>query len=163
MAKVICKTCANKFFARDSHIERGWGMFCSLKCKHVGMRVRIVKNCFICDKVLFKTKSKIKNSKSGKFFCSKSCQTKWRNSVYSGPKHLGWKNGFSTYRKDLLQSNILRICTLCHEKDERVLAVHHIDENHSNNSLENLAWLCHNCHYLVHHDSVEKQRLLKAL
>lgn len=158
MIKTICKTCKNSFLARDSHVSRGWGIFCSAKCKHIGMRNRTTKYCYICDEILYRTNTQVKNSKSGKFFCSKSCQTKWRNSVYSGSKHLGWKDGFSTYRKDLLRSGVLQICALCKEKDLRVLAVHHLDENHSNNSLENLLWLCHNCHYLVHHDKLEKLR-----
>jgi predicted HNH restriction endonuclease len=38
----------------------------------------------------------------------------------------------------------------------RVLAVRHIDQNHKNNNVENLAWLCHNCHHLVHNDKVEQ-------
>jgi hypothetical protein len=52
---------------------------------------------------------------------------------------------------------------LCSTKDERVLAVHHIDHNRLNNKLDNLAWLCHNCHHLVHHDNVEKHRFLEKL
>jgi predicted HNH restriction endonuclease len=41
--------------------------------------------------------------------------------------------------------------------------VHHIDKDRTNNTLKNLAWLCHNCHYLVHHDKLEMQRFLKSL
>ncbi len=43
------------------------------------------------------------------------------------------------------------------------MAVHHIDEDHNNNELGNLAWLCHNCHHLVHHDNVERQRFLALI
>lgn len=50
------------------------------------------------------------------------------------------------------------MCTLCKTEDKRVLATHHIDRNRLNNSVNNLAWLCHNCHFLVHHDNVETQR-----
>ncbi|MBI4281264.1 HNH endonuclease [Candidatus Uhrbacteria bacterium] len=35
-------------------------------------------------------------------------------------------------------------------KNNRVLLVHHIDENRKNNVLSNLVWLCRNCHFLVH-------------
>ena len=29
--------------------------------------------------------------------------------------------------------------------------IHHKDKNPLNNALENLVWLCLNCHYLAHH------------
>jgi predicted HNH restriction endonuclease len=54
-------------------------------------------------------------------------------------------------------------CLLCKEKDKRVFAVHHVDGNHKNNKVSNLTWLCHNCHHLVHCDSVEWKRLADKL
>ena len=55
------------------------------------------------------------------------------------------------------------ICKRCGLDDKRVLAVHHIDQNHFNNKPENLTWLCQNCHFLVHHDKVEKQKFLAKI
>jgi predicted HNH restriction endonuclease len=43
------------------------------------------------------------------------------------------------------------VCVLCKVSDKRILAVHHKDNNRKNNKVENLVWLCHNCHILVHH------------
>ena len=38
-------------------------------------------------------------------------------------------------------------CAVCgYNEDERILEVHHIDENHSNNDIGNLCILCPNCH-----------------
>jgi hypothetical protein len=119
--------------------------------------------CCSCSKEIYKTPTQIKRSKSKKYFCSKSCQTKWRNTQYVGKKHKNWKDGYSRYRKILLDSTISQVCLMCREKDVRVLAVHHIDQDHKNVRMENLAWLCHNCHHLVRHDSVSKQKFSKVL
>lgn len=159
----ICKICCNEFYAKPSHVKNGWGIFCSRKCKNIGTRVRKPINCFVCNKLVYKTKSQIKRSKSGKLFCGKSCQTKWRNVKYSGNMHSSWKGGQSLYRKIILKSGTPAQCILCRKKDFRILVVHHIDHNHSNINSENLVWLCHNCHYLVHHDKLEKQRFLSIL
>ena len=85
-----------------------------------------------------------------KYFCSKSCQTKWRNTEFVGEKHGNWKGGEFTYRDILKRNKTPEICKICFSSDSRVLAVHHIDKNHKNNNIENLVWLCHNCHHLVH-------------
>ena len=114
-------------------------------------------NCCSCNKIIYRTPQKIFRSKSKKYFCSKSCQTKWRNTQYVGKSHLQWRDGKSTYRDVILRSDRFKICTLCKTEDLRVLAVHHIDQDRNNFKLENLAWLCHNCHRLVHYDKVEKQ------
>jgi 5-methylcytosine-specific restriction endonuclease McrA len=50
----------------------------------------------------------------------------------------------------LIRSNIKKECNRCNDNDQRILAVHHIDKNRSNNELSNLMWLCHNCHFLIH-------------
>jgi hypothetical protein len=41
-------------------------------------------------------------------------------------------------------------CALCNVKDPQCLTVHHIDDNHSNNTYENTIVLCHNCHQRHH-------------
>jgi len=158
MAINKCKICNNDFYTKPSHIKKGWGKFCSRKCSNKGLRSRKQINCYVCNILLYKTSSQMARSKSKKFFCGKSCQTKWRNKEYSGNRHLGWRGGQSLYRKIMMKSNILPACLLCNKKDIRILAVHHIDKDHSNTKISNLAWLCHNCHYLAHHDKLEKQR-----
>ena len=158
-----CKICQNKFYVKPSHVKNGLGIFCSRSCKNKEAQDRKVFNCFVCNKLVYKTLSQIKRSKSSKFFCGKSCQTKWRNIEYSGNRHAGWKGGMSIYRKMMLESETLIKCRICNQKDLRILAVHHIDQDHSNTNLNNFEWLCHNCHYLVHHDKLEKQRFNRSL
>lgn len=114
--------------------------------------------CHVCGVSVYKKRYDLNKCVSKKFFCTKSCQTKWRNSMFIGEKHANWKHGKTTYRLILQKSDRLKKCVLCGITDTRILAVHHIDKDRYNNKVQNLAWLCHNCHYLVHHDNVELRR-----
>jgi hypothetical protein len=163
MPNVICIKCKKIFYAKPFWIKRGYGRYCSRICKSEGAKKGRIESCYMCGKESYKQLKQLKNSKSGKFFCSKSCQTRWRNREFIGPKHANWKHGKNVYRSVLKRNNIKMICTLCNCGDKRILAVHHVDQNKLNNLLSNLAWLCHNCHHLVHHDIVEKHRFLERL
>jgi 5-methylcytosine-specific restriction endonuclease McrA len=162
MVKVKCKKCRKTFYVKPCFIKLGFGKFCSRKC-HFNNTSGVFLKCNTCGHEIYRMQSKIKRSKSGKFFCNKSCQTKWRNVEFSGKKHLGWKDGKSMYRVIIEKSGTQVVCKLCGEKDKRVLAVHHIDKDRKNNKIENLVWLCFNCHSLVHYDRLEEERLLKEM
>lgn len=151
MPQAICKKCNRGFYAKPSWILKGHGVYCSNKCRYLGARKGKEVPCFACGKKSYKQPKALTRSQSGKFFCTKSCQTKWRNSVYVREKHANWKGGGASYRHLMHAQNIPPICTLCQNQDVRVLAVHHVDKDRSNNRIENLSWLCHNCHHLVHH------------
>lgn len=158
-----CDICGAEFSTKPFFLKNGGGKYCSAVCHHMGLRNGVFKKCFICGKETYKKAIQIKRSKSGKFFCDKSCQAKWRNQEFVGEKHANWKNGLSAYRSVLIRNKIKKICVLCKTKDKRVLAVHHIDKNRKNNKLSNLAWLCNNCHFLVHHYEVEREKFMEAL
>lgn len=160
MIKIPCKVCSKKFYAKPYFIRTGNAKYCSNTCFHVSRRNGRYVTCSICKKKAYKTQKALRCSKSGKYFCGKSCQTKWRNGYYIREKHPNWVNGESSYRLQLIKSKSLRKCGLCATKDVRVLSVHHIDQNRKNNTLQNLAWLCNNCHFLVHHYEDEKQAFL---
>jgi hypothetical protein len=153
-----CEKCGKLFYAKPAHIKKGWGKYCSSKCQYESAKTGKLEKCYICEKLTYRALCRANGSKSGKYFCSKSCQTKWRNVEFSGNKSLKWKDGKSTYRKVMLKSAAFRVCMLCKEGDSRILAVHHIDQNRKNYKVENLAWLCHNCHRLVHYDKVMAER-----
>ncbi len=146
-----CKICDKVFQTKPFFVNNGGGKYCSVVCHHRGLRKGKVVKCNSCDKEVYKSLKALKNSKSKKYFCSKSCQTKWRNSEFIGSKHANWQHGKYSYRSVLARNGITKICNSCKIKDRRVLAVHHIDKNKLNNDVENLMWLCHNCHFLVHH------------
>lgn len=160
MLKRFCGNCKKEFFVKPSRIKYGEGKYCSISCQYEGARKGKTIPCFLCGKKKYRSLHQISRSKSKKFFCSKSCQTKWRNSIYKGKNHANWKGGLSTYKSILKKSNTPMVCVLCKTKDERVLAVHHIDKNRANNKIENLAYLCHNCHHLVHYDTKEYKKFM---
>jgi len=163
MPYVNCQICAGKFYAKPRHLKRGWGKYCSQKCQYIGMQKGIYVKCKTCSKEVRKTPNDFKRSKSGNFFCDKSCQTIWRNKHYIGPKSTNWKNGIGSYREILSRVELPKICVLCKTADTRVLAVHHLDKNRNNNNIENLIWLCCNCHFLVHHHRDELLKLNNIL
>ena len=163
MPTVTCKQCSKMFRAKPSWIKNGYGIYCSRVCKTASSKKGKDLDCSTCGISIYKSLKAIKGSKSGKFFCSKSCQTVWRNQEFIGIKHHNWKTGLFAYRSVLGRNKIPKICVLCRTKDERVLAVHHVDKNRKNNLVSNLAWLCNNCHFLVHHYKDESLKFKKNL
>lgn len=155
--------CKNSFNTKPFFIKNGGGKYCSADCHHKAMKNGKFVKCGVCEKETYKTLKALRISKSRKWFCSKSCQTTWRNKEFSGTKHANYVSGLYTYRGLLTRSASPKVCTLCKIKDIRVLAVHHLDENRKNNKLENLVWLCHNCHHLVHRYKGVKQKLMEVL
>lgn len=163
MPLVYCTICAREFYRKPSALKVGAGKYCSMACKRAGQRTGKLINCFICGKEVYKTGKAIKGSQSGAYFCGKSCQTTWRNTVvYVGARHHNWKGGAArdSYRSIIRRSDKKRMCNYCGLADVRILLVHHIDHNHLNNALQNLAWLCHNCHYLIHHYREENKKFM---
>ena len=158
-----CEICGKSFRTKPFFVKRGQGKFCSKECHHQGLKTGKVVSCSLCNKEVYKSLKALRVSKSKKYFCDKSCQTKWRNTEFVGHKHANWIHGKSAYRSVLIRNKVLKLCALCKTKDERVLATHHIDRNRENNDLNNLAWLCHNCHFLVHHYKDEQQKFMEAL
>lgn len=151
MPTVACVICSHAFYAKPSHILKGWGKYCSKQCQYTGFRTGLTVGCQTCGLTIYRSLKAQTRSQSQSFFCSKSCQTKWRNSqIFIGQNHGNWTTGESSYRQRLLRSDRPKICQKCHTDDVRILAVHHKDKDRSHNTLSNLIWLCHNCHYLVH-------------
>ena len=159
----ICKFCSNNFYAKPSWLKKGNGVYCSTKCQYLGARKGEKVQCYVCKKEIYRPLNVLRKSKSKKYFCGKSCQTKWRNAEFVGPKHANWKHGEASYQSILSRNGVKKECVLCKTTDFRVLATHHIDHNHKNNKLENLTFLCHNCHHLVHHHKEEREKLMVAI
>lgn len=105
--------------------------------------------CAYCGKKFLKPKSKM-NSKSGLYFCCREHKDLSQR-IDSGedfealrPNHYG---KISSDYRTLAFRNYEHKCSCCGwEEDERILEVHHIDENHNNNEITNLVILCPTCH-----------------
>ena len=162
MPQVNCKNCNKEFYAKPSWLEHGWGIYCSQTCNHQSQKNGKLYTCTTCGEAVYRSIKYQLRSKSGKFFCSKSCQAVWRNIVFSGEGHPNWKSGESVYRGILKRAKVPQSCAKCHSQDTRILAVHHKDKNRQNNTVANLVWLCHNCHHLVHHYVDESRGFLSA-
>jgi len=152
MPHIKCKLCNNKFYVKPSQKKYGHGIYCSRNCQYKGARTGKYVKCDTCGGKTWKTQKALKNTKSGKLFCTKSCHMIWKNKTsLKGENHPNWVNGEFAGRGILERSNKKMVCILCNNIDIRVLAVHHINHNRENNKLSNLVWLCHNCHHLIHH------------
>ena len=161
MPIVKCKICKKQFYTKPSHLKRGDGKYCSNVCSAKGRRRGKFVTCTTCGKEVWRMPRHLAHSKSKKYFCNKSCQTFWRNSVmYTGSNHPNWKGGFSSYRDMMIRRKIPKVCKRCKIRDFRLLSVHHLDENRKNNKIENLIWLCYNCHYLIHRNKAEKKKFM---
>jgi hypothetical protein len=163
MPTVACGICGNSFYVKPSHQKIGWGKYCSVVCRSKAQFNGKNVNCHICGKQIYRSLARQKKSISGMYFCSKSCQTRWRNGYFIGEKHSNWTNGISAYRRVLERSGGIPACSLCKLTDKRVLSVHHIDHNRLNNDKSNLVWVCFNCHFLVHHDKDVEKNLEKVI
>lgn len=155
---VTCNHCKNKFEVENKYInyneKKGWNLYCSQECKLLAKKKSKIFNCHTCGKPVVKSPSTVKKSISGNVFCSRSCSTIFTNSEYkTGERNPNYIDGISCYRKKKLNNSIEK-CEDCGNTDIRVLEVHHIDQNRRNNSLDNLALLCANCHKIRHHENV---------
>ena len=141
----------------------GWGKYGSIECRSKAQRIGKQVACSTCDKSIYRTPKNFKHSKSKKFFCNKTCQTKWRNSYFIEEKHHNWLGGVRAYRKILDRTGRRKVCKMCLQTDTRVLIAHHIDHDRKNNLPNNLVWLCLNCHHLTHNYEPAELKLFKLL
>lgn len=160
MPMFSCQVCGKSAYVKPSHAKKGWGKYCSNKCNAEAQKTGEYIACHVCKKQVYKSLKDQSRSKSGKYFCGKSCQALWRNSTYVGKNHSNWKGGTSSYRDILRRAQVPAVCKRCNNTDTRVLSAHHKDRNRQNNSISNLIWLCYNCHYLVHHHKGESKKFL---
>ena len=150
MPQTKCKICYKEFHVKPYHQRMGYGKYCSRLCQVEGRKTGRSVLCEICNANIWRTPKQFRNSKSGKFFCSKNCQAKWRNREFAGEKHVNWKGGEYIYQRIMKESGIKPVCKECGIKNRKVLVIHHIDRNRKNYDISNLVWLCRNCHYLEH-------------
>lgn len=110
--------------------------------------------CPECGNSFDRRKNQIAKSKSGLVFCSRSCSCTYMNKhLRAGENNPNWKGGQfkkAHYYTRLALRSYLKRCIVCGCDDMDMLQVHHVDCNHSNDDLSNLAILCANHHLKVH-------------
>ena len=99
------------------------------------MNPKILKRCAVCDGV-------IKNYKTSKGTCSRSCA----NTFFKSGENNGNFKGESY--QFLCFSNHKKECIIC--KENKIVAVHHMNEDHNDNRIDNLVPLCPTHHQYMH-------------
>lgn len=159
LVEISCLECHRPVMVVKSEIKRGNGKFCSKKCSGQYKSSHIIPKpsnveCAQCAKAFYKSKSKLENSKSGLYFCSRICKDtaqKIGGIKEIMPPHYGLGNGKFSYREDAISAFGAR-CNRCdYDKNIAGIVVHHKDRNRENNSLDNLEVLCATCHMVEHH------------
>jgi len=159
MYRVRCSFCEKVFYKKKSQIAYCKNNFCSPACQYKAARKGEYIKCFTCGKSIYKSKKELLRSKSKKYFCSHMCSNLYISKNQVGSGHPNWKGGMFSYRNMLKRQKLKEKCLLCFKKDSRILVVHHIDKNRKNNNLDNLMWLCRNCHFLVHNYKNESKKI----
>jgi len=163
MEWVICDSCGKKFKRKRSQIKLAVKHYCSISCAEKGRIKGKMVECFNCKKLVYKSLKDLNLSKSGNYFCGRNCSNIWIGKQQRTENNPNWAGGKSSYKVLLKRTGIKQVCFLCGEENLKMLAVHHLDKNRKNNSTSNLVWLCHNCHFLVHHYELEKNKLFQKL
>lgn len=148
-----CENCTKEFQAEIREVNRGFGRFCTRACSGAFWATRRSRTtatsvvCAYCKQDFLKTPSKMKNAKSGMYFCCrehKDLAQRLGGIVAIHPEHYG--DGHAEYRNVAFR-NYPSICNRCgYQRFPDVLVVHHKDRNRNNISISNLEILCPNCH-----------------
>ena len=153
-----CLHCNKEFQANLRDINKGNGKYCSISCSSAYRKgkTKIQEpncECSFCSKLIYKSPSKLKISKSGFIFCSRTCKDQaqkienlniFRDMV---PDHYG---SSTDYRSICFRTKPM-ICEDCgYQEVSEILEVHHIDCNRDNNDITNLKVLCPTCHAITH-------------
>jgi len=153
-----CLICKSLFTSRLADHKRGGAKFCSRKCfgihKSHQMSGKLKPNtkCAYCQKPLYRNKSKLSASKSGLHFCCNEHKNIAQRieSSFSEMRPDHYKNGVNGYRTKAIH-HYGPHCQVCNYTNiQEILVVHHKDENHTNNHIDNLQVLCPNCHDEIH-------------
>jgi len=157
----VCKRCSREFekYVRPSYFTTGRvPQYCSIKCFNAGKHgpvTAVMVECAWCSNKLERVPSKIKQSRSGLFFCNRLCkeraQADINNSKFDAirPQHYGKGDGKNDYRKRAFAVYPPN-CHVCGYDKLAVLVIHHIDCDRENNNIENLIPVCRNCHKEIH-------------
>ena len=106
---------------------------------------RVIKECPVCGKEF----EDLVGHPRQKTTCSYSCSNTYFRSGGNNPNYKETKDVRSSnkYRRICFEQHKPE-CIICGEN--KIVSVHHYDENHENNSIENLIPLCPTHHQYVH-------------
>lgn len=149
---IICAACAKDFYVPKYRIETA--KFCSLECQNHKQYNKFSFNCFTCNKEVLSPPSRKSRNKR---FCSLDCTHANRMSVMERRRKIkaiaALKRGSKSNRS--LRRNVFlvkdKVCQVCnYDEYDFCLDVHHIDNDPTNNEIDNIAVLCCICHRKLH-------------
>ena len=155
--EAVCEHCHGKFLRRaDAYGQRRVQLYCCTDCSRAARRSRVSVECAMCGDPLEVTKARFANSKSGMFFCCKSCKDAAArldgglNEVW--PAHYGnGLSGCSIRNRSGVSDRVDAGCVECGEKRGYMITVHHIDgDRFHNEDASNFEVLCWNHHITRH-------------
>lgn len=138
---VRCRICSTPFTVIAFRAKTA--KYCSRRCYYKALvgRGTVLTSCRHCQKPVRSSPS------HPRIYCSRACNNK--------AAHLLWDPHFTTVRKQLATRGALTKCESCgFDAMPEILGVHHKDHNRENNTRENLAVLCPNCHSMVHRQHI---------
>ena len=106
-------------------------------------QLREIVKCDYCGKEFEKLKSELAKSKSGYHYSSRECGNRHKNQIR---KQNGEWEESANYRLKAFEIYPHKCLCCGWNEDERILEVHHINENHNDNDINNLCILCPICH-----------------
>ena len=111
-------------------------------CPNCNEHKAVILKCSYCGKEMRRVPSSL-TSKSGYYYCSIECGNRHKNLLRG--QNGEWDNSLN-YRLKAM-NNLPHKCAVCGwDEDERILEVHHKDEDRTHNQLDNLCILCPTCH-----------------
>ncbi len=148
-----CQFCGKGFLVKPSRIKMGWGKYCSHACFYSDTN-KIKKICTVCKKEFFVSPSSLKYRRTGDF-CSYKCRGKYqtadKNPQYvDGRSSLIYSREFQNRMRKAVNKIYKDKCQICGKVKAFRRAVHHIDFDRNNDSLDNLILYCQKCHSDLH-------------
>ena len=138
-----CLECDYRWAANPSTVlytDKDWP---NHTCPNCGKKQRIKVKCAWCEKEIERTPSQVSKSQTGYFYCCQEHGNLHKNLLR---RMSGEWNSSQNYRLKAFKEYPHR-CFICGwDEDERILEVHHNDEDRTNNELTNLTILCPTCH-----------------
>lgn len=143
--EVQCDLCNNEFTRQKRQLKIH---ACSAACRNALVGNTVELECSNCGVPFYRAKSKLVNSRSGKYFCCRECKDTAQTYMEEiRPDHYG--EGKFSYREKAFRT-YLPVCNRCGFENILALEVHHRDKDRTNNNIENLEILCANCHSISH-------------
>lgn len=142
-----CIICNKKYQRQKRQLTEPY--VCSPLCRSIHKGTRVELTCSHCEETFTRAKSKLKSSRSGEYFCSRTCKDKAQKyNTKIQPDHYG--KGTTGYRLKALKE-YGEVCNRCgYDENIAALVIHHKDRNRDNPSIDNLEVLCANCHAIEH-------------